>query len=171
MTPIKHEPAGAFAVAHRASSPTAPGAARRRSFSSRPAWREVLLLGVVYGLYTLARRISAGGANEAIANANRVLRAERVVELSPERWLIASFTNQFAAMPSLHVGWAIWCAWMVARLAQRAWVRRLAVTYPVVAVLVVLSTANHYLLDAAAGLLVLLTGWAISRPLGDKFSV
>jgi hypothetical protein len=76
---------------------------------------------------------------------------------------LGSFTNQFAAMPSLHVGWAIWCGWMVARLAHRAWVRRLAVAYPVVIVLVVLSTANHYLLDALAGLLVLLVGHAISR--------
>jgi hypothetical protein len=76
---------------------------------------------------------------------------------------VGSFTNQFAAMPSLHVAWAIWCAWMVAYLAQRAWVRRLAVTYPVVVVLVVLSTGNHYLLDAVAGLAVLLAGYGLSR--------
>jgi hypothetical protein len=76
---------------------------------------------------------------------------------------VGSVTNQFAAMPSLHVAWAIWCAWMVARLARRAWVRRIAVAYPVVVVLVVLSTANHYLLDAVAGLVVLLAGYAVSR--------
>ena len=258
MTAIEHEPAATLAVARQASSSTASGAARRRGFWSRPVWHEVLLLGVVYGLYTMARGISAGGADKAVANANRVLRAERVVGLSPERWLnhavstrallavpadyayatlhyvvtlavlvwlwrahpaaylparrtliaatllgllgfasvplapprmlpgfidtmaryghdgwwgsagsapkgLGSVTNQFAAMPSLHVAWAIWCAWMVARLAQRAWVRRLAVAYPVVVVLVVLSTANHYLLDAVAGLLVLLAGYAISR--------
>jgi hypothetical protein len=76
---------------------------------------------------------------------------------------LGSFTNQFAAMPSLHVGWAIWCGVMVARYAQRRWVRRLAIGYPVMVVLVVLSTANHYLLDAVAGLAVLLAGFAISR--------
>jgi hypothetical protein len=76
---------------------------------------------------------------------------------------LGSFTNQFAAMPSLHVGWAIWCGWTVARLARRAWVRRLAAAYPVVVVLVVLSTANLYVLDAAAGLLILLAGNVISR--------
>ncbi|HYS37890.1 MAG TPA: phosphatase PAP2 family protein [Pseudonocardiaceae bacterium] len=76
---------------------------------------------------------------------------------------LGSFTNQFAAMPSLHVGWAIWCGVLVARHAQRAWVRRLAVAYPVLVVLVVMSTANHYLLDAAAGLVALLTGYGIAR--------
>jgi hypothetical protein len=76
---------------------------------------------------------------------------------------LGSFTNQFAAMPSLHVGWAIWCGVLVARHAQRAGVRRLAVAYPVLVVLVVLSTANHYLLDAVAGLVVLLTGYGIAR--------
>jgi hypothetical protein len=76
---------------------------------------------------------------------------------------LGSFTNQFAAMPSLHITWAIWCAWMITRLAHRGWVRRLAATYPVVVLLVVLSTANHYLLDALAGLLVLLAGTAITH--------
>jgi PAP2 superfamily len=76
---------------------------------------------------------------------------------------LGSFTNQFAAMPSLHVGWAIWCGVLVARHAQRAWVRRLAVAYPVFVVLVVMSTANHYLVDAAAGLVALLTGYGIAR--------
>ncbi|HZC53134.1 MAG TPA: phosphatase PAP2 family protein [Mycobacterium sp.] len=76
---------------------------------------------------------------------------------------LGSFTNQFAAMPSLHVGWAIWCGVVVARHARRRWVRGLAVGYPVLVVLVVLSTANHYLLDAVAGLAVLITGYAIAR--------
>jgi len=76
---------------------------------------------------------------------------------------LGSLTNQLAAMPSLHVGWAIWCGWMVARYAQRAWVRGLAIAYPVIVVLVVLATANHYLIDAVAGLVVLLAGLSISR--------
>jgi hypothetical protein len=66
-------------------------------------------------------------------------------------------------MPSLHVGWAIWCGVVVARYAQRVWVRWLAVAYPMLVVLVVMSTANHYLVDAVAGLAVLLAGYAIAR--------
>jgi hypothetical protein len=76
---------------------------------------------------------------------------------------LGSFTNQFAAMPSLHVAWAIWCAWMVATHARRTWVRGLAIAYPVIVVFVVLSTANHYLLDAVAGLLALVCGLALVR--------
>jgi hypothetical protein len=54
-----------------------------------------MLLAVIYGLYTFTRAISAAAANEAVANANRVLRAEHVVGLVPERWLNPS--NKTAA--------------------------------------------------------------------------
>lgn len=70
---------------------------------------------------------------------------------------LGSLTNQLAAMPSLHVGWAVWVAW-VGRLAYRRWVRVLAVAYPVVTTLVVVATANHYLLDAVAGAAVVAFG-------------
>src|SRR6478752_10040817 len=38
---------------------------------------------------------------------------------------LGDLTNQLAAMPSLHVGWAVWVAWVVYRLASRRWVRLL----------------------------------------------
>ncbi len=76
---------------------------------------------------------------------------------------LGSLTKQFAAMPSLHVGWAVWCGIVVAGNTRRTWVRVLAVAYPVLIVFVVLSTANHYLLDAACGLLVLAAGYAAAR--------
>jgi PAP2 superfamily len=100
MTATEHAPAGTVAVAHRASSSTASGAARRRGFWSRPVARGPAA-AVVYGLYTFTRAISAGGANEAVANANRVLRAEHVVGLAPERWLNhAVSTRAFLAVPA-----------------------------------------------------------------------
>ncbi|GAA0357547.1 phosphatase PAP2 family protein [Actinoallomurus spadix] len=70
---------------------------------------------------------------------------------SPEA---GSLTNQFAAMPSMHAGWALWCAVAVVTLSRRPWVRALAALYPVVTILVIFSTANHYVLDAAAGVLI-----------------
>lgn len=76
---------------------------------------------------------------------------------------LGALTNQFAAMPSLHVGWATWCGTVVARNAHRRSVQVLAIAYPILIVLVVLSTANHYLLDAAGGLLVLAAGYAATR--------
>ncbi|MGF7236286.1 MAG: phosphatase PAP2 family protein [Frankia sp.] len=62
-----------------------------------------------------------------------------------------SLTNQLAAMPSLHVGWALWAGWLIARHARRPAVRALGAAYPVLTTLVVMGTGNHYLLDAVAG--------------------
>ncbi len=79
---------------------------------------------------------------------------------------LGELTNQLAAMPSLHVGWAVWVAWVVFRLARRGWVRALAVAYPVVTTVVVVSTANHYLLDAVAGAAVVAAGIRLARRWG-----
>jgi hypothetical protein len=62
--------------------------------------------------------------------------------------------NLYAAMPSLHVAWATWCAVAVITATRSRW-RQLAWLYPWVTVLVVLASANHFLLDAAGGLAVL----------------
>src|SRR5258706_13882176 len=62
--------------------------------------------------------------------------------------------NLYAAMPSLHVAWATWCAVAVIT-ATRSRRRHLAWLYPWVTVLVVLASASHFLPDAAGGLAVL----------------
>jgi PAP2 superfamily protein len=66
-----------------------------------------------------------------------------------------SLTNQFAAMPSMHAGWALWCAVALIVSTRRPLVRALAVLYPLVTITVIFSTANHYLLDAVAGVAVM----------------
>ncbi len=76
---------------------------------------------------------------------------------------LGALTNQFAAMPSLHVGWALWCAWVVVTLSRRTWVRVLAVAYPIGTTVVVIGTANHYLLDAVAGVAVMSAGIWLTR--------
>lgn len=62
--------------------------------------------------------------------------------------------NPFAAMPSLHVAWALWCGVTMARLTNRRGLRLLALCYPAGTVLVVLGTANHYVADAVAAVLL-----------------
>lgn len=64
---------------------------------------------------------------------------------------LGGLTNELAAMPSLHVGWAVWVGWYVATHARRRLVRAAAVGYPAVTSLVVVATANHYWLDVLAG--------------------
>jgi hypothetical protein len=72
-------------------------------------------------------------------------------------------TNQYAAMPSLHVGWALWCGWQMVRHG-RHWVTRwLGVAYPFVLSVVVIATANHYLVDVLAGFAVVGVGALIAK--------
>jgi membrane-associated phospholipid phosphatase len=73
-----------------------------------------------------------------------------------------SAPDPYAAMPSLHTAWAIWVT-MIGLLLVRSWVlRTLCVVYPVLTVIVIVSTANHYLLDAVAGAAVALVAAALA---------
>ena len=67
---------------------------------------------------------------------------------------VAGFVNDLAAMPSLHVGWAVWCAAALVTVLRSPW-RHLAWLYPFCTMVVVIATANHYLLDAAGGAFVI----------------
>jgi hypothetical protein len=66
-----------------------------------------------------------------------------------------SLTNQFAAMPSMHAGWAMWCAVAVIVSTRRPLIMTIAALYPIVTITVIFATANHYLLDAVAGVTVM----------------
>jgi len=79
---------------------------------------------------------------------------------------LGGLTNQLAAMPSLHVGWALWSGWLVARYARHISVRVLGAFYPVVVTLVVMGTGNHYLLDALGGTVVIALSAGIVRLAG-----
>lgn len=57
----------------------------------------------------------------------------------------------YAAMPSLHVAWATWVVMQVWSAVQSRAARGLAATHGVLTVLVVVLTANHFVLDVAAG--------------------
>jgi hypothetical protein len=63
-------------------------------------------------------------------------------------------TNQFAAMPSLHVGWALWAGYQMVRHGQHRITRWLGALYPILLSVVVMATANHYLVDVLAGVAV-----------------
>lgn len=65
---------------------------------------------------------------------------------------------EFAAFPSLHLAWALWCGLMVCWLCRRWYVRVLAICYPMCTAVVVLATANHYLIDLAGGVAVIAFG-------------
>ncbi|MGF1425929.1 phosphatase PAP2 family protein [Kitasatospora sp. LaBMicrA B282] len=71
---------------------------------------------------------------------------------------LATLTNDYAAMPSLHVGWALWCGLLVFRHARGRALRVLGLLYPAAIAVVVMGTANHYLLDCVAGVAVTVLG-------------
>jgi len=74
---------------------------------------------------------------------------------------LASAANQYAAMPSLHIAWAVWCTLVVWRLWTQRWVRALALVYPCVTAFAVLATGNHYVLDLLGGLATIAVSVAI----------
>ncbi|MCW2839027.1 MAG: hypothetical protein JWR55_510 [Aeromicrobium sp.] len=80
---------------------------------------------------------------------------------------LGHITNELAAMPSLHVGWAVWVAWAMWRYAGVAG-RALCCAYVAGTCLVVIATGNHWVLDAVAGALVIVAGIAISGRLAGR---
>lgn len=76
----------------------------------------------------------------------------------------AVFTNQYAAMPSLHVGWDLLMGIAIAVAARRTLVKALGVAMPVAMVLAVVLTANHYIIDVVAGAALTTAAWFVARP-------
>ncbi|MEV0782611.1 phosphatase PAP2 family protein [Streptomyces sp. NPDC050423] len=73
-----------------------------------------------------------------------------------------NMSNQYAAMPSMHIGWSLWCGLTVFALASAPWAKILALLYPAVTLIVIVSTANHFWLDAVGGMACLAFGYAVS---------
>jgi len=237
-----------------------------RRAARRTWWREILLIGVLYGAYELSRGLGDVDVSTAMANGREIMHLERLWHLDPERvlnqglhhalflavvasyfysimhylvtpavlvWLYRShraeygrartalaistalglvgyltlptapprmlghsglidilaetqhygwwsddgsvpqglggLTNQFAAMPSLHVGWAVWCGAVIALYARNRWARVLGITYPILTTLVVMATGNHYFLDAVAGAAVIAAGAWLSGLVPARF--
>ncbi|MFF1902020.1 phosphatase PAP2 family protein [Kitasatospora sp. NPDC058218] len=72
-------------------------------------------------------------------------------------------SNQYAAMPSMHIGWSLWCGLTIFFLARAAWVRALGLLYPVATLVVIVSTANHFWMDAVGGVVCLSVGFVAAR--------
>jgi membrane-associated phospholipid phosphatase len=62
--------------------------------------------------------------------------------------------NPYAAMPSLHVGWALLAGYAMLRTAHAWWLRLAGAALPPLMIATVLITGNHWVLDAAAGALI-----------------
>lgn len=78
---------------------------------------------------------------------------------------VNEISNQYAAMPSVHCAWALWCACILVPRMRHWWSKGLAALYPVGTVITIVLTANHYLLDAVGGFIVLGIGYLAARVL------
>ncbi|MCW2785752.1 MAG: hypothetical protein JWP74_2269 [Marmoricola sp.] len=74
-------------------------------------------------------------------------------------------TNQYAAMPSLHFGWSLWCGIQMWNFGSKKW-RIAAVAYPTLQAFVVISTANHFGLDVVAGGVCTLSAYGVVTVIG-----
>ena len=70
--------------------------------------------------------------------------------------------NPYAAMPSLHVAWSLWVCFALLAHVQRPVVRSIAAAYPVLTVIALVGTGNHFVLDAVGGALVFAVSYKLA---------
>jgi membrane-associated phospholipid phosphatase len=128
----------------------------RRADIYRPLRNSLVLINVlgfvVFWRYPVAPPRMLGGFTDVVAASHTVG--------SWHTGALASNANQLAAMPSLHIAWAAWCAVAVWRLTARPAIRALGVLYPFLTGFAVLATGNHYVLDILGG--AILTAVAVA---------
>ena len=79
-----------------------------------------------------------------------------------------AFVNQYAAMPSLHVGWDLLMGLAVYTYARHRLLRLAGLVLPVLMMSAVVLTANHYIVDAAGGALLVLASMGVARLLDRR---
>ena len=81
---------------------------------------------------------------------------------------VAKLSNQYAAMPSLHFAWALWCAISLAPILHNKSARIVVYLYPAITLTVIIATANHFILDALCGAAILAVGHVIAGRLTGR---
>ena len=72
----------------------------------------------------------------------------------------ANFYNPYAAMPSLHFSWTVMFGVLFLRTPNK-WVKVLGILYPTTTLLAITITANHYIMDAIAGAVLMVAAFAL----------
>ncbi|MGW3325412.1 phosphatase PAP2 family protein [Streptomyces virginiae] len=83
---------------------------------------------------------------------------------------LKQMSNQYAAMPSMHIGWSLWCGLTIFAVASAPWARILGLLYPTATLIVIVATANHFWLDAVGGMICLAFGYTVSRSWYGSFA-
>jgi hypothetical protein len=139
----------------------------RRADIYRPLRNSLVLVNVlafiVFWRYPVAPPRMLGGFTDVVAATHAIG--------SWHTGALASHANELAAMPSLHIAWAVWCTLVIWCMSERRWLRALAVLYPFLTAVTVLSTGNHFSLDIVGGLAVIAASVLIVDLAGRRWQV
>jgi PAP2 superfamily len=138
-----------------------------------PRWRNTLAIAtglalIGFAFFPLAPPRMFDGTNWHLAFSIPNLHFVDTLAKDPAFWSFNSgavnkISNQFAAMPSVHCAWALWCACALVPRLKHVWAKVLAAIYPAMTVTVIVVTANHYFLDAVGGFFVFTVGYVLAR--------
>ncbi|MFI5545954.1 bifunctional glycosyltransferase 87/phosphatase PAP2 family protein [Streptomyces sp. NPDC051815] len=90
---------------------------------------------------------------------------------NPSYGAMTAISNQYAAMPSLHFGWSLWCGIVIVVLAPKGWQKLLGALHPLITVCAIVATANHWVLDAVGGAVVVAAGFGLVHVLSGPRGV
>jgi PAP2 superfamily len=154
----------AYIVLHFVGTGAALVWIHRRHRGAFPLVRNTLIFStaaalIVYVLFPVAPpRLAGRGFADTVTQGAHV-------NLSSD--MLGSLYNPFAAVPSLHFGYALLVGVAVGVLARRRWARALGWAYPAVMLLTIVSTGNHFFFDAAAGGVVVAASYLVARWVTD----
>ena len=133
------------------------------------AWRNLLAtISVIsiggYWFYPVAPPRMFDGSDIGVANLGFVDAMQRYPGIwSYKAGVAEKIANQYAAMPSLHTGWSVWCGLALFTMGRKRWIRTLGLLHPTITVLGIVITGNHFWLDAVAALFVVALALALCR--------
>ncbi len=125
----------------------------RRHHDDYPLWRNTLAVSSVLALVTQA--VWPATPPRLLAGAGHTPAFIDTLSSFSSLWSFRAggsggVANQFAAMPSMHCVWALWCACVLVPRVKHRWALVAAVIYPCVTVAAIVVTGNHYVFDALA---------------------
>jgi hypothetical protein len=131
----------------------------RRRPAAFPAIRTTLIVASSLSLIgflafpTAPPRMINAGLTDTVSNG--------AIDLN--RGLVSALYNPYAAIPSMHVGYALVVGKALVRYGQSTLTRGAGILYPPFVLLVIVATGNHFFADAAAGGLVAAISFALTR--------
>lgn len=79
-----------------------------------------------------------------------------------ESGTMEAISNQYAAMPSLHIAWALWATISLVPVLQKRSTRLIMLAYPLLTLFSIVVTANHFWIDAVGGIAIVALGFILA---------